>query len=1287
MAPPVKTGGPAPACQDNLSPIDFAPFNQLPKLGDLHKLKQRDVSVKTIYNMLDVAHKMDQELGNQDGKLDSTEVDAFLKKLPENQEFFDTCTFMAQFRNFSSHAPALKAELEKPLDQASVDLNFFRALPFLDKFPVFDPKSNEISNPITIKQKITDSPLPAKLKELLLKNEELIYLYYTAQIYLTHYSHKDPNLFSVEDAQANLSKMGISNVEAVELLYDVRSAALHTASQAFAIRDELSLEAAPGLLDISSIIILSELVPQFAHASPLLSAFISSAFPNGQPGPEVQDRIITLEEFKNFQGIQEYLKLSGKSPEQAFQSLQAIGPNLNLPVSLWPEELKETYGKMDQASQSKLDALMQLPVETQQMDYMLRMMEAESLSKYQQEKMDHSGSGRLFISAVSYVVTLGNWSWQDYFKNKRPQAHKDMRDSAIGEFKKAIRENNFKTLDEATGWFASNKADAHQVLINDCHYNKWMGLAKMTQNIDRNRELLKLAEEFRVGDFKLWESDLFPSPRLGKGGWWDRAFESKNWVWGKSPEIVMALSLNNYITVATPNNFAVLNHPDFSLLAAQIPQDKRAAFTSVLEKISQGEEVQNTEIQAALNVPELSPEGQAELMTQIRTEIVKTQNQKAIQNNKFQAEYNKLSPEQKQKAEQLVGTVMQLFVDPMNPMDPARVKMAVESLDSTLSQIAGVDISKEKQLVMGIAGKEFPESFKKVLIESLGQMKRVEGSQKPATALEALFREAQFQNPVRARELFNLPRPTEEQQAEFIEMLKASSLSNENKQTFLAILITQPNSLIAEKAEENGLAIIGSVKNPKTGEYSMPIDPLTHEYNTSFSGNVHSAQHTTLARSLFGVGAYAAPTLVGGSAGHALFTSIRNYSTIPLEEITGVRRWIIPGRTFHRLGNSGAGRILGNPVAGTIIGGLLGSAFTVSPYGESLRQFAYDGINYPYYPWSDMAVMNAPREGVNLYLNMAASLQGMDAVLGGAKTVGTLELGTRLGNGWRALNVGGRLAQRLEGKLPPKMLEWLRGGTGINTIQLGSAWRSAGNAFLGKTEAQITEEVLKGADVAGAKWAADVPELASAERVWAKQAYGKAQQDLVTTRNWFTSQSPQAQRFTEIQDALANPALQSAERLALQMEMRTLSTQISPNALQRLQMVDSRVRSLEILGKVGRDPYFSSSILKRAKEWMEKGIQTGDVALQERAWLYLQKGAVQYVQLPSLAMHNNGTAKFMLWMLFNEKGDEATRSVMPIITKFPENIAPGAIIPPQPLNIGNLPALNKYGRAPAVTPK
>jgi len=1278
MSPPVTKAAPAaPAQTCNLESIDLTPFKEFPTLDTIHKFKKDDPTIKTFYGIVGLALQIDEKIGGangtKNGKLDSAEIDAYLKAQPQERELFSTCDFMTQFRMYASQLPELKEEFTSAPDLSDIDVSLFRSLPQLENFPSIEMA--ELANAEGIVKKIKDSNLPEKFKTLFLANPDLLIQYIVAGSYAKMDANGDGKL-SIDDIKSSLAQVGDTQTDPAEYFYQAKMAAIPIATLGFDLREELRLPSDPKLLSLKEIALVVQLVPQFAQANPALSALIAAAFPvgaDGQPhaAPVANDGIITLEEFKAAPAVQSYLLTTSKSAEEVFRSLQGIKPALSTPVGVWPDDLKAAYEKMDKSSRDQLEGLMQLPVEQQQIDFVIRMMEGESVSKYKQERdLDHPDhyKGHLVANFLSWAFSLGNVSYGDHFHNKRPQAHKEERDQAINALKTAIRENGFEKIEDAIAYMAVNQSDALDVLNRECDLKKWIPLSKIGDNVERNRQILKLAEEFREGKWgSFWDWQVFPSPSLGKGGWFDRATQASSWSWGKSPQTIMALALNNYIGIETPNNFDAKHLPDMNLLVQQLPEEQRKAFIAIIGRIEKGETVATEEIQKAIAAPSLSAEGQAELLSQVKVALVESQNKKAIEDPAFQAEYKKLDAKQQEKAAQLVGTIAQLFVDPNSPLDPAKMKLAIESLDKTFhkvaSKVAEVDVSQEKQLLNGIQEQTFPASFNKVLIDLVGKMKRVEGGAKSATAIDALFREAKFQNVARATQLFMLPKPTEDQMREFKDLVLASQLSPENKAKMLGFFLLQPNTFVAEEAEANFMAILGEPMK----------DPITGDFSPRYTGNLHSATRATLNKTLFGAGGLAAPTLVSGSFGHALFRSIGNYSAMPLEEINGVRRWVFQGRWLNQLGNSGlfksrllrtaAGDI--NPWAGAVIFGAAGTVFTVSPYADDLRKFSYDALTYPYFPWSDMAVRDMPQEGIRLYLDTCASLQGMDAVLAGAKTIGTLELGTRFANGVRAMKIGNRLANRLE-KVAPKAAEWLRGRSGVNSLGLGgvgNAFKSAGNAFLGKTEAQISEELLKGADNAAAQWAADVQGLNTPERIWAKAAHEKAAVELQRVRAHFAS-TPEGARFAELQDQLANPALTLAERLPLQAELQALAPKLSKTALGRLTQAEMKARSLRVLGKVGQNPEFSKSILKRAQEWIEEGARTGNTELIDRGWSLIEKGAIQHAQLPLLGMQNQKMAKFMLWMLFHEKTDEVVRPKTPVTPSFPEALARGAIIPP-----------------------
>ena len=1011
MSPPtpLRAGTPAVVCKpEDLNPIDLKPFKHFPTPDQLDKRTQKQDFVKMFYANIGTALVVDTKFGDKNEKLESGEVDTFLKANAEAAQIFgDTCSFMKGIRAFAENADQIKAEFFKGPDLSPLDLSLFKALPYLDLFP--ELQTSDLGNNKIIVNKVNASSIPDPFKKKMLENQQLLFQYYMAKAYLKSDVDGDGN-FSIEDAKQILIKNGNTTVDPKEFLLQAKDAATPIAMIGFTLREENNLEPPTGLLDIKAITILAQFAPEFTRANPDLLAFIASGFPQDPktgdmtPSPEVQDGIITLAEFKKFPGIQKYLKDNNKIAEDVLKSLQSVGPLMKLPVSFWPKEPKENFEKLSKTARDQFENFQGLSIEMQQMDWAIRMMQAESASKFDQEaNLDHPDKHKdhLFLNAITYVFSGGKTTAGEYFHETRPTEHRETRNNAIDTLVQIVRENHFTKIEEAITYMTTHSKNAElQVLNAECHLGTWVEKSNIVNNVDRNREVAKLSEEFRVGEYKFWEFPIFPSPRLGSGGWWNRASHAKNWTL-KSPEIIEALALDEYIAYETPNNFMFKHAPDITLLVAQLPEEQQKAFGEIIQSIEKGEAVDSAELTRVTTAPNLSKEGQAELLTQVKLEMVKAQNIKLLQDPTFKQELDKIPADKKAEASQLLDTVISLFMDPKNPLDPEKLRKVIEAQNSRASKavakyIADVDVSKEKQVVNAVQERKLPESFKTALFGLMDKMKKVEGESKLTPALDTLLREAQLANPTRARELFELENPTEAEKVEFQGMVFASKLSRKNQLALMSVFFIQPNNIIAERAEKHFMAIMGDVEPDPTlpDPKNVPVD---QRFNRAYTGNLHSDIRTTLNQSI-GLAAYAAPTLIGGSAGHALSRSILNYSRIPIEEINGLRRWVIPGRQLHRLGILGgsfgkpglAGRFFGNPWVGTAIGSALGAAFTISPYGDSLRDFAHNGIRYPYFHWSDMAVMDMPNEGVSLYLDANASFQGVDAVLGTAKTFGTL---------------------------------------------------------------------------------------------------------------------------------------------------------------------------------------------------------------------------------------------------------------------------------------------------------
>lgn len=1281
MSPPIPGAGaaaPVSACTaEELNPISLDPFKTFPEIGTIPNHNQKSPLVKTFYAAAGTALAIDEKIGNKNGHLESGEVDKFLQSNPDAASMLgSSCDFMRGIRQFTLNTETLKTEFFKPADLSPLDLNLLRILPYLDLFPEF--QSAELSDKKILEEKINASQIPAEFKTKLTSNQTLFFQYYMAKAYLLADVDKDGK-FSLQDATAYLQKMGDTQADPQEFVLQAKAFAIPMTEIGFALRKEFNLPDPEGVLDVRTITILAQFAPQFVLANPDLYAFVLQFFPEDPntkqkvPSPEIQDGIITLDEFRNAPALQTYFSQQHKNPEDVFKSLQTLGSHMHLPISFWPKEIKENFEKMPKEARDSFEQFQGLSLEMQQMDYVIRMMQAESSSKFEQEAHidhPHKYKDRLFVNLLTYIFSGGKTTYGEHFHETRPAENRKRRDDAVQALIQTVQKNQFKNIDEAIKHMKENgQLAAIEILNAECHLQQWTDISKNLNIVDRNNEILRLSETLREGEYKFWEFPLLPSPRLGSGGWWERAQHAKNWTW-KSPEIVHALALDEYIAYESPNNIALKNTPDISLLIKQLPEERQRAFNDLLQKVAQGHEVPATEWQKVLDTPSLSKEGQGELLATIRIELVKAHNLKLLQDPSLKAEINKLPKEKQAEAMQILEHAVGLFFDPKHPMDPEKFKKVVESLGSNVSEavrkyVADVDVSLEKQVVMGIEQQKLPDSLKHVLYKLMGQMKKLEGEAKLSPALAALFREAQFANPTRAQELFKLAKPSDAEKVEFQGLVQSSKLSRENQLLLMSAFYIQPNSSVAERAEKHFMAMLGDITTDPTLPDPHGV-PLEQRYNPAYTGNLHSNIRSTLNQSI-GLFAYGAPTLVGGSAGHALSRSIFNYSRMPIEEITGIRRWVVPGRWFNRIGNSGAfGRVAGNPVVGTLTFGALGTVFTVSPYGESLRDFAQQGIKYPYFPWSDLAVMDAPTEGLNLYLDSGVAFQGMDAVLGTARTIGTLELGTRSANFIRRFELGSRLAKSIKPTFP-RVSQWLENRSGpmnLSPTGVGNGFRAAGNAFLGKTEAQIMEETLKDASAANmAKpWAADVEGLKSVERIWAKEQYGKsmerikqkidlawgnAQKEVIAANN--AGQAGVAnpvQGLADTHTLLMDPALPLAQRVTLQAqfnrELQSLAPNMNPNILRGILEESQRAQSLEVLGKVGPFPEFSASTLRQAKKWMEKGGGVGGEEWLARSNRLLQQGAVQYIQLPKMGLHNQKMAKFMLWMMFQEKMDEVS---------------------------------------------
>src|SRR5262249_1854744 len=76
--------------------------------------------------------------------------------------------------------------------------------------------------------------------------------------------------------------------------------------------------------------------------------------------------------------------------------------------------------------------------------------------------------------------------------------------------------------------------------------------------------------------------------------------------------------------------------------------------------------------------------------------------------------------------------------------------------------------------------------------------------------------------------------------------------------------------------------------------------------------------------------------------------------------------------------------------------GAAGTMFTISPYGENLRNMGWDIMKTPYRDWSDFSAADMPAEGIGIYTDFAVGTKGMTGVMDGIRIIGALEFPTRV---------------------------------------------------------------------------------------------------------------------------------------------------------------------------------------------------------------------------------------------------------------------------------------------------
>ncbi|GEM_PF-6859827 len=1179
MAPPALPGSP-PAVNNacDLSPIHLATFKQLPPFDKLPPAQQADSQVKMFYGMVQATFAIDQSFGDNNESLSSIEVDQFIKANPQDNPEFTTCNFMGQIRSFLTDFPKLKAALDKGPDTTPIPLAGLKSLPELEKFPILNEEDFKDSN--VVQSKLSASALSEPFKKLFSERSDILFAYFLAQAYLASDLDKNGEL-SLKDLQTLLAQKGQTGIDATLMLSQARETIAQASELGFQIRGQEKLPQDPNAFDLSTFFGLAQVAAELILADPTLSAILDIVAPiaadgKRNPVPEISDGYLSVEKLEKLIKKNPSITLDAKS---AFEHLQSLESALSLPYSLWPSDLQNLLESAGEDTKDKISLVQNLSEDYRKTDFVIRMLEQLSASQYEQQKLDHAGTEGSFLSGLSYVITGGHWSWNKHFQEEKPQLEKEGRDAAISTLKEVLKKNKFEKIEEAIGYMAANGKFAEVTLLKgECELDQWVEISKETKDVDRNQKIREMATYFREGRYKFWEFPILPLPRLGKGGFFERASSLSNWTF-KSPELIETLALDNYLAGKTPNLFDLKNNPGIEDLAAQLNEADRKTLQDLFNKLQKGQDVEVEKIPGFLVSTSLTPEGQEEILVQTRASLTILENTRLLQNSDLQAQFKALPDAQAKEAE------------------------------SILKGVAGLNIPKEAAL-QHFKESNYPSKFYDEA-EKVFKKMGTQTMKAPASRLEVLFREARFPNEARVREIFNLAQPSALDKAEFSAAVKASKLSASNQANLLAAFLIQPNNQIAEAAQDEFFAILGYPTK----------DPASGEWDRTKTGSLHTAIKSTAAKGIFGVGLYTAPTAVGGGFGWAL-------GKLPI-----------------------IARVLGtrSPVIGATVFGAIGAAWTLSPYGEGLRDYAHQGLSFPYFKWSDFAVMDAGREAAGLYIDFNVGLQGMEAVVGGFKALGALELGTRFANAVR-----------------------LPAGWGASAGRTKNFFSNLGARLMGKTQSEIAEEALKKAGLEGVPWAADVQGLSTAERVWAKAQYETLQAEATKAREFFAATHADAAELIQLQEQLASSTLSAAERTALEARLSATAQRLPEAMKTRLIEINVKVRSFEVLGKVGPLPQFSGRILRQAMKWKSEGealIKEGEreagEALLKRAEILVQNGAVQYVNLPRMAMQNTRLGKAMIWSFFAENIDNFTRPPTPLAPDFPEDINVGILIPPR----------------------
>jgi hypothetical protein len=474
-------------------------------------------------------------------------------------------------------------------------------------------------------------------------------------------------------------------------------------------------------------------------------------------------------------------------------------------------------------------------------ELLFRYLEQTNEQKFKQEKIDHAGP-----AGNSYMGKMVGWllfrePWNEHFQETRPQTHREERHQAIETLQKTMQEEGHSKVEDA---LSSLKKTGHvntvKILKEDLNIDRWIEVANANTGLERSRILSKAANDYRVGKWPgFWDFNVIPCPRLGSGSWWDRAQHLRNWSWGKSPDILLALTINNYLAMVHSDLDKMDQEGRSLILLAQLPVSDQKSFGEIMEKVRKGEVA---DLQTARNLVDRAPitsEGKQYLLDRMNKALQVADNVRLLQEiNSLPLVQSLATQEDQENFHQFLYAYMQ------GKMDDQKTQTYLSSM--------------------------FPPDEASILLSYLHRMTVMQPLAEDK-GLETLFREAQLgERQSRLREIFDKENPTVAEIIEFQDLLTESNLSSGNKSLMHVLFYCQEESRIAQAAKKELWDILGSpqkIKNPSTGK---------DEWDPRSVGNLHNGILITVDRAV-GLGIFTAPTWGMAGVGGALSLGIRRF--------------------------------------------------------------------------------------------------------------------------------------------------------------------------------------------------------------------------------------------------------------------------------------------------------------------------------------------------------------------------------------------------------------------------